>query len=82
MAGFWDNKNKNKSYQIYKNVTPNYFFLCRKLTTQEILDIDENKDFWDADIYITPNTWGVNSEEDSDDWKAPSVNINYLSGRQ
>ncbi|VEN42899.1 unnamed protein product, partial [Callosobruchus maculatus] len=54
----------------------------RPLTTKELLDMVEDIQFWEADIYITPPADGHESEEDSEDDESPIVDINHLSGRQ
>ncbi|XP_044764508.1 piggyBac transposable element-derived protein 3-like [Coccinella septempunctata] len=54
----------------------------RYYTTEELIDLVENEEFWNADIFITPPNDGQMSEEDSDDDEMPTMNINHLSGRQ
>ncbi|CAG9822201.1 unnamed protein product [Phaedon cochleariae] len=54
----------------------------RYLTTKDLIDIVEDENFYEADIFITPPNDGADSEEDSEDEETPAANINHLSGRQ
>ena len=55
-----------------------YYF--RYYSTQELIDMVENEDFWEADVFITPPNDGLDSKEDSDDEEAPTKNIYLYRG--
>ncbi|VEN58772.1 unnamed protein product [Callosobruchus maculatus] len=52
----------------------------RPLTTKELLDMVEDIQFWEADIYITPPADGHESVEDSEDDESPIVDIISVVG--
>lgn len=58
-----------------------FYPFYRYLTTEELIAIVEEEDFWNADIFLVPPEDGEESAEDSGD-EDNCVDINRLSGRQ